>query len=1803
MLQPFAVADATLDYYRRYVRSSFPLRDDLLDAQRESLIDQGLLWADTFISLSRPGSTGPLLAEMDDVLLAETLRLPWGFDRLYSHQHDAIRRLAASRSGGPANTLILSGTGSGKTEGFLIPVVDACLREPGPGVKALIIYPMNALANDQLNRLHRLLENAPGVTFGRYTGDTPERDEGDSRRPGRPLDLPDNFLWSRQAMRTTPPNILLTNYTQLEYLLLRGADAELFRYGPPKYLIVDEIHLFTGILGAEVANLLRRFRQHTGATPTEITMVGTSATAGSEEEQAELLEFARRFFGAPFDADAAISERPADFRAPGAIVPPSPSITDDDLGAAQTTEGLAALACKVLGLDLSASDELGVRLGEVIDTFRTVSVIERALDHPAPLTKAAEALAKLPEREGVDTDSLRREAEALLLLGAAALQESAGEPEPQPRFRPRLHQVVRSLAGLWRCLDPSCGALAPPGSGRCPACQLAMAVPIASCRTCGEAYWTNHAPGRSVEAIGKIERLSTVEPRRREPAVFLTSPDRLSIMIDSDEEGDSVEWIRVRACEVCGALAPEGHRPAHARSCTQQTTDGVPLLASTDDVHCPSCGDLGARNRPILLPLYGSTAASVAVLTQGLSDELRNREGDAGGRLLVFADSRQDAAQQAGFSDDRGARVAIRQLLTDVLRKEGRLDLSEAANKVAAAVTDDDTALRRWLIGESDRDFARISDPDYIPSQADEEAIRRQLQWEIALEVTERSRRRFSLEQEGVVVVDVGRLDELTEQVAKAWPDHPFGSTERLAAVIRATVDVLRYGRAVDFWMLKLTPRGLSRNHKVRIGDRGVTSTRGYAPTKWRNQAKQVDIRGWTSERGITRMTELISRVLQLDAALDANQHVEALASRLGAVGLLSSSKIESRTRQMIDHKRLVMTLRDDQALWQCDRCHAVRSDLLTALDGSPVCANWRCPGTPKPFEPKPERDFYRRQYLAPPRRLIVREHSGQIEGDERIALEQRFNDRSHPTVDALSCTPTLEVGVSLDDLNAVLLRNLPPTPANYAQRIGRAGRRTKVGLAVSHAGQGPHDSYYFDRPAELIAGPVRAPAISLDNEPLLRRHINSLVFETLGIDLPNRWVPPFENPDDPEPTVADKDGVLRESAIKPFADKLADPAVRATVEATVAGAFTSPEDPSPPAIATKVAADQVEDFVTELRAALNRWCERYRTVLAEFMALRKRLGVPTEREREYEARLFAELRGLAQPKGPEGQPLGFLGLVGFLPRYGFSGESVLLHTPFGDQPIVQSGAVGVTEFAPGNIVYARGRKLKVRALEPKPIPAADAAEYRRDNLLQTARRCDDCEYLTFDPLEKSCPSCGEDLVTQQTVGLTGVLGSGGAISSDDEYRVRADYDVAQMLGSSDGDPEILTIGGVTVRRWSGKEIVISNRGPRPDSGRAQGFDICLGCGYAVEAEDITGEEETDEEPEEQRGHLPRCPGAKDPQYIQRNVWLTARLRGDVMAITLPAAARQASFRGWRASLAEALKLGIQETMQAGRQDLDWFETYRQAPETLSALHDAQPDSLVIYDRMPGGTGYFPKLFADEGAGLKEAARVALERLQSCDCSDSCHRCLRDFWNQRLHPVLNRFEVMSVLRRIAEGVGVPAEDVENEKLESFLESEFYERMEAAGLPLPTLQVVREIGGHRIIRVDAEYADPDISIFLDGRAYHAFSVEKIQDDLAVRNELEAKGRKILEFTFDDVMERFDQVATTIETVLAAEVVPISGNPSDLPGIEVLNLDPSTKIGTIRVNPAAWVASKEAWESALHSSNQLRLAGWSLQRSGA
>ena len=311
-----AIATSTLlsTTYRRYLRSLLPVRDPALAvALADCIAASPLLTKGPLLEATPPYRTGSSLRDLigEGVLDPAFARLggpalPLGRP-LYSHQEQALRKAAAGR-----NLVVATGTGSGKTECFLLPVLSALTTEHeagtlGPGVRALLLYPMNALANDQLRRLRGLLADVPQITFGRYTGDTPERAaEGaslfESLNPGEPR-LP-NELLSRQEMRDEPPHLLLTNYAMLEYLLLRPADMELFEGkhgGHWRFVVLDEAHVYDGAKAEEVGMLLRRLRERVGRGHGDAAFqaIATSATVGDHPRA--VMDFAAKLFDAPFE--------------------------------------------------------------------------------------------------------------------------------------------------------------------------------------------------------------------------------------------------------------------------------------------------------------------------------------------------------------------------------------------------------------------------------------------------------------------------------------------------------------------------------------------------------------------------------------------------------------------------------------------------------------------------------------------------------------------------------------------------------------------------------------------------------------------------------------------------------------------------------------------------------------------------------------------------------------------------------------------------------------------------------------------------------------------------------------------------------------------------------------------------------------------------------------------------------------------------------------------------------------------------------------------------------------------------------------------------------------------------------------------------------------------------------------------------------------------------------------------------------------------------------------------------------------
>lgn len=1101
-----------------------------------------------------------------------------------------------------------------------------------------------------------------------------------------------------------------------------------------------------------------------------------------------------------------------------------------------------------------------------------------------------------------------------------------------------------------------------------------------------------------------------------------------------------------------------------------------------------------------------------------------------------------------------------------------------------------------------------------VISDAERERAIQRLEWDLAVEFTARAQTRYSLEREGLVSVRFAALDEVAARVSKeAGID-----TKIMVPLLHAILDQLRIRRAVDYLPFREF-LGKGSDPVKRSIARPTAATR--TPVGWdfqeRSRSGAYDVKGWFHEQDAGRHPKAIySLVHRTFPRLSPAEVVKLIKTIVGQfersghlrkveIGQLSGSRSSGPTTKALQVAQHLIEIGTGGARYRCGACLRTTSYSLREADSDRrLCPSWLCRGDVREFPPDPERNFYVDLYSKKPERLFVMEHSGQLSRTERHWVETNFKEGR---VNALVCTPTLELGVNIGDLAALLLRNIPPTPSNYTQRAGRAGRKRRVALIVSHAGQGPHDSYFFEHPDEMIAGSIRPPTFLADNRVVIDRHINSLILEKLDAELPRGWE-----------AIRSDEGRLREEVVTRLEQALQGN--RPLVEAAVARAFVRDRKSGGlPWLNDPYVRQRMDRFVDGLRAGLDHWCARYREAYGRLVELRKKVR-PTEAEQRIEGRLREALEFLENDQ--RYRPLSYLAQVGFLPRYGFPGDMVVVRDAK-EHEIAQAAAVGITEFAPGNIVYVAGRKLRVdRVLfegGTEKDPRLNARPYRF---------CPKCSFVTTTETDQECAHCAQTLSTAKFIDYTAARGSEiEAISQDDEYRRREDYELVTYLVSRTAadapPPDVREYGGWKIEYSRLRHVDIYNRGLRQPDGDIDPFLICLECGMWHKRTRRDADPDADEPVQ---GHLPSC-GVKtwDPEMddrVQPALHLRASLQGDVMEIPLGDAV--AGSDEWAHTFDQAIRLGLQLELFVGPKEIgsflrEWSEGKR------------RHRSLVLYDTMPGGTGYLKRL-AEE---FPRIARRAAEHLKNCACERACYRCLKEFWNQRMHASFDRRLVISALRSMAMGPegGAPS-PAEDARFESFLEARLWKLLADAGMDLPrTQQLVRSSDGSYIVRADFRYTDPAVVILTDGREFHASSPEQVEADFASRNRLEAEGNFLLEFTYSDVMDHPDTVIESIrqalggkpstevqvraaavgklaaqESALVDEAARLdseclrdhafqAGEHGSVPALVVL---PTRRIAVLRVDPGDWVKGPARWEGDIRAHRYLRLAGWRLLR---
>nr|WP_221474563.1 DEAD/DEAH box helicase [Planomonospora venezuelensis] len=1503
--------------YRRYLNSLLPVRDpEIAAALAEQIATSPLLGKGPLLEATPPYRTGATLRE----LLAEGVLDP-AFSRLtgpalpadrplYLHQEQALRKAAAGR-----NLVVATGTGSGKTESFLLPVLNALAAEHaggglGPGVRALLLYPMNALANDQLKRLRELLAAAPYITFGRYTGDTPERaGQGaalfDELNPGAGR-LP-NELLSREEMRAAPPHLLVTNYAMLEYLLLRPADLELFEGGAGgpawRFVALDEAHVYDGAKAEELGMLLRRLRDRV-APGRGLQCIATSATVGDRPQA--VMEFAGKLFDAPFEWIPDDSARQDLVGASRVAMPAGPFW--GPLTAADHRE-LASAADPEKEL-LSRAGAGHDHAGTALAHEHTMATLRGMLSGgPRSFTELAAVL--------FDGD----EHALTALVGLGGRLHDGGRPVLSARY----HLFVRATEGAFVCL------LGPHVSlgrhERCtePGCA-GMMFEFGACKRCG-----------AVHLVGAVDD-EVFSPRvtGEESRVWLLLGAPREVLDEDDEllgeetpAGGETDGEEARLCGRCGALA--GCR------CGAAPSRRVRRLAAPAGA-LSGCRACGARGAGMVRQFESGNEASAAVLATTLYQALppagEHDDRPGGGRkLLAFSDSRQAAAFFAPYLESSHAAIQRRVLMLAGLRRATGADGGGGPGRGGdgdAAVAVDD------LIEETARAAAEAG---VFRRRDSRQQRRREVARWVMRELVALDERQ-SLE--GVGLMRVG-LD-----ADPSWP---------------VPGPLLELGfSAEESWLLlgelagSLRQQGvLSMPEEVDPRDEIFDPRRGPVHVRRDGSEAKLKVLSWLPTRGANRRLDYLGRLLGPDA--DTRAVLDGCWRFLTALpdGWLTATVLPGPGQvHQVDHTWLVLSA--DPPIHRCDLCRRV-----TAVSLRGVCPTMGCAGTLRPAAPD-EDDHYRTLYRrTAPVPLAAREHTAQWTSLEAADIQQRF---VRGEVNVLSCSTTFELGVDVGELRAVLLRNMPPTTANYIQRAGRAGRRAdSAALVVTYAQRRSHDLSRYAEPETMIAGRVRAPYVPLGNARIDRRHAHSVALSAF-----------FRHARQTSGTVWKTAGDFflgdGPDRVRRFLSPV-PPEVTASLRAVL-----PPQTQAEIGVGPGTWAEELCDHLEKVRLELTQDVETFEE---------RRTAAFEQRRSDLAARFERTVNTLTRRS-----LIGYLANRNVLPKYGFPVDTVELRTAHCDSQVgarlelSRDLSTAIYEYAPGGEVVAGG------------VLWRSAGVYRlpgRELISRFYTVCRDCRHYREgdETLEAACPACGSPgrgPLREYYVPEFGFVA---------DHRT-AKPAVAPPKTSWRGSTHVVSLGvELDERIWrspSGATVWCrsGSRGRLVGISEGQGgsgFLICDWCGWGTP-------------------NLGRTP--KSHLHPLRRSPCTGPLRWRSLAHGYETDILELRFDtpGLSWSVLYALLEGAADGLEINRDDVDG---------TMSRGADGRT-GLVLFDTVPGGAGSVLRV----AGALDAVVDAASRRVASCDCGEetSCYGCLRTRRNEHHHDRLSRGAALAVLRSLAD---------------------------------------------------------------------------------------------------------------------------------------------------------------------------------------
>lgn len=1676
----FKLRESVVDEYRRYVESFIRVQDPEIEGFVRGELQGGFLWPDAVLQLNPAFEQDKTLAELalSGLITKDTARFFGDNIRLYRHQRQAIDVATKNEP-----FVVTTGTGSGKSLTYLVPIYDWVARnDPGDhSVRAIIVYPMNALINSQLATLQRLQQNTPAsmVRFDKFTG----QESADIKN----------------QLRDDPPHVLLTNYVMLEYILTRPSERSFLKTAVKdlQFLVMDELHFYRGRQGADVGMLLRRLQQKAGHTPLAIGTSATMASGGNRDERCQAIaDVASKLLG--------VSTKPANIidealkRVAKVDVPES---KDDVCKAVELPPPQATLG-SVTSHPLTAWAEAA---------FGLARDKEGHLVRRPPVT-FSDAVSRLCECSGLDRAKCETALRAVLEVGNSV------EVYPgQPVFAFRLHQFVSSGSSIYTSLAAE-GQRYLTMDAQYKSDKGEVLYPLAFCRDCGQefALVALLEDGTSASLVPRTPLGGHEEESEGEVGYFVVDDEE--VWADDDEELPENWFVKKnKGWQIKPEYAADRPRLYWA------TPDG--RLSQVERVGavkgwfqryplmlCPRClaayDRRGGEIRKLSsLSQIGRSTATTVMVNAAVSGMKEQKVIQEEAKILSFTDNRQDASLQAGHLNDFVQVALLRAGLWKALEKKGTLRSEELGDAIFEAM-----AL-------TPRDFMRQpvdSGPGYNQSR---DAMIDLLQYRCFEDLSRGWRvAQPNLEQTGLLKITYFGLKDLAanDNLWHGLSAIDSATAEKRLEVLNNVLDELRMNLAIDVEALKdARTKQLVERSAQWLCDPWALQKNDYLRTQGIMLLPKASQDAAEKKAGVR----------QLNFRSSVGRYLRN-GNTWGTVQKLSVEEVEILVTGIVDRLAGQMLVK----VLDHGKDHGVRL-LAAALrwekgNGKPV------PVSPlrskrgnkrRNLEEAVPNSYFKGLYETSADRLkgmVGHEHTGQIDAEARVERELSFGSGKLP---ALFCSPTMELGVDIKELCAVHMRNVPPTPANYAQRSGRAGRGGRPALIATFTGQGnTHDQYFFRNRGKMIAGVVEPSRLELKNKELVEAHIHSLWLSIVGLSLQRSMNDILDLKDKPS------------FGIRPDVRANFSTDTGKIEKATLAAARELIDKEPPLKDAWWYSEGWLESLVKACPGAFDRAFDRWRELYAAARAViarsREVIDDPNVGSDDRDAASRTEAEALREVKlllndtkrfeESDFYPYRYLASEGFIPGYNFPRLPVRAFVTVGDalQSIDRPRFLAITEFGPGNVLYHEGRKYRVDGVV---LPVTGL-----NDRLTKARICEQCGYIHDGAIAQNvdlCEHCATPLTAatqsfpQKLLEQPPVLTRATQrILSDEEERLRSGYRITTHYRFDAG----VKVEKCLVRK-DHSDLMEIEYAPAAEVWRInQGWRRSDGDGFVIDAK--TGRwqrKDIDVDAgDDLSGSKELVSGVRTYVKDNRNVLLVKPLFKPLT-------------REFMTTLQHAIKRGIEFVYQVEDQEI-----------SAELIGQSENRRIMLWEAAEGGTGVSEALVRDADA----MPRVAAKALELCHfapdggdvgdrtCSVACYECLLSYANQNEHRFIDRHIVRDYLLDLATSktevlTRERSRDAQYEWLKdkvdpaSTFELSFLDYLHKNGHKLPSFAQYQP-SSEIYVQADFYYDRgkiPGVCVFVDGPTHD--HPEAKEHDNQVRNSLEDRGFRLAIIRYDKTIE--------------------------------------------------------------------------------